>query len=99
MIRGLLLIAIAVCLGVWWWRRSYVPSPLDVHYADLAYKQNIGNMAQLAAYASPPPVAMMGTGWGTTCRINPNNPASTAFNTPGKLMLNFRFAQPTGNNA
>lgn len=95
-IKGILLIAAAALLGVWWWRKSYVPSPLENHYMDLAWKQRNGNLAQLAAYASPPPVAMMGTGWGTATVLNPNNPGSTIYNRPGKLRLNFRFAQPTG---
>lgn len=98
MIRAILLIATAVCFGVWWWRRSYVPSILETHYADLAAKGNVGAMAQLAAYAGPPPFTTMGTGWGTTTQLNPNNPASPTHNRPGNLQLNVRWLQPTGNN-
>jgi len=99
MIKAILLIAVAAVFGVWWWRKNYVPSPLEKHYADLEMKQRNGNLAQLAAYATQAPVAMMGTGWATTTQINPNQPLSLTHNRPGKLMLNYRWAQPTGANA
>ncbi len=98
MIRALLLIGVALCFGVWWWRKSYVPSFLDQHFADLEAKQSIGNMAQLAAYAAAPPWTMMSTGWGTTTQVNPNNPNSLTHNRPGRLGLNPRFLQPTGSS-
>ncbi len=92
MIKGLILIAIAAVLGVWWWRKHYQPSPLETHYADLAAKQQIGNLAQLAAYATQPVAAMLGTGWGTTAIINPTN---LSYNRPGMTRLNLLFCQPT----
>ncbi len=95
MIRALLLIGVAICFGIWWWRKSYVPSFLETHFADLEAKASIGNMAQLAAYAAPPPWTTMGSGWGTTTQVNPNNPASLTHNRPGRLMLNPRWLQPT----
>jgi hypothetical protein len=96
--RALLVIGIALSFGIWWWRRSYVPSFLEQHYADLTAKANIGTMAQLAAYAAPPPITTMSTGWGTTTQLNPNNPASPTHNRPGRLGLNLRWMQPTGSN-
>lgn len=95
MMRGLLLIAIAAIFGVWWWRKHYVPSALEVHFADLEAKQRNGNLAQLAAFAAPPPIATMATGWGSTTLLNPTNPLSPTHNKPGVLRLNMRFAQPT----
>jgi hypothetical protein len=90
-IKGILLIGIALALGVWWWRKQYVPSPLENHFADLEARQQNGNFAQLAAFATQPVAAMLGTGWGTTTRINPTNPH---YNRPGKTRLNVRFVQP-----
>jgi putative copper export protein len=95
MIKGLLFIGIALVFGLWWWRENYQPSPLEKHFADLEAKAQIGNLAQLAAYATQPVSAMLGTGWGTTFILNPYN---DMYNRPGKVRLNMRFAQPTGNN-
>jgi hypothetical protein len=92
MLKGFLLIAIALVFAIWWWRRSYKPSPLEIHYADLEHKQQIGNLAQLAAFATPPPAAMVGEGWGTTFVLSNNN---IGYNRPGKTRLNMRFVQPT----
>lgn len=93
--KGLLLIAATLIFAVWWWRQKYQPSPLETHFADLAMKQKVGNLAQLAAYATPPPAAMLGSGWGTTTILNPNN---RMYNRPGPVRLNLRFVQPTGGN-
>jgi hypothetical protein len=95
MTKGLLLIISSVLLCVWWWRKSYVPSPLDQHFSELQAKAQVGTMAQLAAYASPPPVAMVGEGWGTTTRLNATALAPGTQNRPGKLRLNWRFLTPT----
>lgn len=93
--RALLLIGVAICFGIWYWRKSYVPSFLEVHFNDLEAKQNVGNLAQMASYAAPPPWTTMAQGWGTTAQVNPNNPASLTHNRPGKLVLNPRFLRPT----
>lgn len=93
--RGLILITIAIVFGVWWWRQNYKPSPLEVHYATLEAKQRVGNLAQMAAYVTQPVAAMLGSGWATTMRISPTNPASLTHNRPGKTQLNLRFIQPT----
>jgi hypothetical protein len=94
--KWLLLIAACLILGIWWWRKNYVPSPLEVHYSDLEARQQIGNMAQLAAYVTQPVAAMLGTGWGTTARVSLTNPM---YNRPGKTRFNVRFAQPSNNGS
>ena len=90
-IKGLIIIAIAGVFGLWWWRRNYVPSPLDVHLADLAAQQQVGNLANYCAWTAQPVAAMFGQGWGTTAIVNPSNPY---YNRPGKTILNLRFVQP-----
>lgn len=92
---GILLFVAAIALGVWWWRRSYTPSPLDQQFADLAARAQVGDWAQQAAFLAQPVSTMMGSGWGTTMQVNPSNPSGIG-NVPGKLMLNTRFAQPGG---
>jgi hypothetical protein len=89
----LILLALGAVAGlVWWWRRSYVPSPLDVHYADLEAKAATGQLAQRAAVGATVPLAMMGEGWATTIRASATNPTA---NLPGSTRFNFNFAQPT----
>jgi len=85
----------AVLIGIWWWRRSYVPSPLDQQFADLAARAQVGNLAQNVAFNAQPVAAMVGSGWGTTMVLNPANPNGSG-NNPGTLRLNMRFAQPGG---
>ena len=92
MIKGFLLIAIALVFGLWWWRQQYKPSPLDTHFADLEWKQKNGNLAQLAAFATQPVAAMLGSGWGTTTIVSNNN---LSYNRPGQTQLNVRFLQPS----
>jgi hypothetical protein len=92
---GIAVVVAAVALGVWWWRRSYVPSPIEQHMNDLKARAQVGNTAQHIAYLAQPMCAMVGTGWGTTMVINPSNPYSPQ-NQPGTLQLGMRFAQPGG---
>jgi hypothetical protein len=90
--RYLLVIAIALVLGVWYWRKNYQPSVLEQHYATLEAKAKNGVLSQLAAYASYPVTAMRGQSWGTTFILNPTN---LACNKPGPTQFNLRFPQPT----
>jgi hypothetical protein len=92
MIKGLLIIAAAIFFGVWWWRKNYVPSPLEVHLSDLEMKQKNGALANMAAYVAQPVAAMFGSGWATTTIVNPTNPS---YNKPGTTRLNVRFVQPS----
>ena len=90
--KGLLLIVAALLLGIWWWRKNYVPSPLEQHYADLENKAQNGVFAQIAQWVTRPVATMFAEGWGTTAIINPTNPS---YNRPGKTRLNLRFVSPT----
>lgn len=92
-LKGLLLIAIGIGLGVWYWRKNYKPSALDIHFADLEETAKTGNYKQAAAYMSQPPLAMLGEGWGTAVVANKTEP-NPAYNTPLPTRWGFRFAQP-----
>ena len=94
-ITGFFLVIAALLIGVWWWRKNSVPSPLDVHFADLTARSEVGDIAQQSAFFAQPMAANVGSGWGTTMAVNANNPRSNN-NLPGKLNLNMRFAQPGG---
>jgi hypothetical protein len=95
MFRGFVLLAIAIVVGIWWWRAKYVVSPLEQHYNDLEMKQQVGNLAQGAVWVTQPVSAMLGEGWGTTMLINPTN---NSYNRPGKTRFNIRFLAPSGGN-
>jgi len=92
---GLGLIASAIVLGIWWWRKNYVPSPLDTHFADQTARAQVGDIAQTCAWSAQPMATTVGSGWGTTMRINPTNTTSPN-NSPDTLQLYTRFAQPGG---
>lgn len=93
-ILGIGIVVAAIALGVWWWRRNYVPSPLDVHTQELQNKQQVGNLVTAMRWAALKPIAMVGEGWGTTMRVNPTAQSNMFHNRPGYLRLNPRFAQP-----
>ena len=94
-VHGFLIIIVAVLVGIWWYRKNSVPSPLDAHFADLSARASIGDIAQRSAWSAQPMATNVGSGWGTTMMINPNNPMGQG-NKPGTLQLQLRFAQPGG---
>lgn len=83
---GLGLIAAAFAWGAWYWRKNYVPSPLEVHLADLDARSAIGTIVSRQHFFARPAWTTVAEGPLTATRINPNNPASIC-NRPGKLNL------------
>lgn len=91
---GIGLIFAAAVYGLWWWRKSYEPSPLEVHLADLKHRSDIGRIVTRQHYFGRPTFTTVGAGVLTGTRINPNNPAGFGGqNRPGRLDLYPRSAQ------
>jgi hypothetical protein len=95
--KGLLVILAAIGLGIWYWRKNYKPSALDVHFADLEETAITGNYKQASSFLSQPPLAMLGEGWATAAVFNKTEP-SLVYNAVLPTRYGLRFAQPSGTN-